>query len=113
MGAALRVPFATMPEWPGDLRRLRDAGFAVLAMTPAGDAVAVRDVVQRFGGASAGAAKFSAAARVALLLGHEGHGLSDAALEAADARVRIPMAGGVDSLNVATAAALALYELSR
>jgi tRNA G18 (ribose-2'-O)-methylase SpoU len=49
--------------------------------------------------------------RLALLLGAEGPGLTAEALAAADARVRIPMASGVDSLNVATAAAIALYHL--
>jgi tRNA G18 (ribose-2'-O)-methylase SpoU len=51
--------------------------------------------------------------RVALLIGHEGAGLSDGAFHHADIRARIPMPGGIDSLNVATAAAIALYELSR
>ena len=49
--------------------------------------------------------------RVALLLGAEGPGLSDAALAAADLRVRIPMEAGVDSLNVAAAAAVAFYAI--
>ena len=58
---------------------------------------------------------FSAAGheRVALLLGAEGDGLSRRALEAADTLVTIPMAGGVDSLNVAAASAVALWELGR
>ncbi len=58
---------------------------------------------------------FSAAGheRVALLLGAEGHGLSRGALAAADTVVTIPMAGGVDSLNVAAASAVALWELGR
>ena len=50
--------------------------------------------------------------RVALLLGTEGDGLSDAALAQADLRVRIPMAAGVDSLNVAAAAAVACYAIA-
>ena len=49
--------------------------------------------------------------RVAVLLGSEGPGLSAEAIAAADAAVRIPMAGGVDSLNVATAGAVAFYAL--
>ncbi len=49
--------------------------------------------------------------RVALVLGTEGDGLSAAALQAADVQVRIPMAGGVDSLNVAAASAVALWAL--
>ena len=51
------------------------------------------------------------AAAVALLLGNEGDGLTDGALTKADVRVRIPVDGPVDSLNVATAAAIALYHL--
>jgi tRNA G18 (ribose-2'-O)-methylase SpoU len=49
---------------------------------------------------------------VALVLGHEGDGLSVAALDACDHRMRIPVASGVDSINVAVAAAIALYELA-
>ena len=51
--------------------------------------------------------------RAALLLGAEGPGLSAAALEAADLTVRIPMSAGVDSLNVASAGALACFEVAR
>jgi tRNA G18 (ribose-2'-O)-methylase SpoU len=104
MGAALKVPFAVMPEWPGDLRALQGEGFTVVALTPAPDAEDLRNAV---------AQRLSAANRIALLLGHEGAGLSDEALRSADLRVRIPMTAEVDSLNVATAAAIALYELSR
>jgi tRNA G18 (ribose-2'-O)-methylase SpoU len=51
--------------------------------------------------------------RVAILVGAEGPGLSHAAMKASDLHVRIPMSRGTDSLNVATAAALAFYERSR
>jgi tRNA G18 (ribose-2'-O)-methylase SpoU len=70
----------------------------VAALTPAADAVPL-------------AKADLAGQRVALLLGAEGPGLSDAALAAADVRVRIPMAAGVDSLNVATAAAVAFHAI--
>lgn len=97
MGHVLQVPFAVLPEpWPESLDLLRAAGLAVAALTPAADAVPL--------GATGLAGK-----RVALLLGAEGPGLTDAALAAADVRVRIPMAPGVDSLNVATAAAVAFH----
>jgi tRNA G18 (ribose-2'-O)-methylase SpoU len=97
MGHVLRVPFAEIPgEWPASLDVLRDAGLRVAALTPSPDAVAL-------------SAAGLAGERVALLLGAEGPGLSDAALAAADVRVRIPMASGVDSLNVATAAAIAFH----
>lgn len=98
MGHVLAVPFAPMPEaWPGGLKWLRDQGFRVLALTP--------------GGSSTLRAELEAADRVALLLGSEGPGLTEEALAASDAAVRIPMAPGVDSLNVATAGAVAFYEL--
>jgi tRNA G18 (ribose-2'-O)-methylase SpoU len=105
MGHVLRVPFtelvddaATGPQWPAALDALRDDGRRLVALTPRPEAVPL------------GEAKL-AGARVALLLGAEGPGLSDAALEAADEWVRIPMAAGVDSLNVATAAAIAFNAL--
>jgi tRNA G18 (ribose-2'-O)-methylase SpoU len=51
--------------------------------------------------------------RVAILVGAEGPGLTETAMRASDIRVRIPMSRGTDSLNVATAAALAFYERVR
>jgi tRNA G18 (ribose-2'-O)-methylase SpoU len=97
MGHVLRVPFAELPgTWPASLSMLRAAGLRVAALTPAADAVPL-------------AASSLPGERVALLLGAEGPGLSAEALEAADVRVRIPMASGVDSLNVATAAAVAFH----
>ncbi len=98
MGAALQVPFASMEDWPADLRRLKALGFGLWALTPSFEARLPWQVRRP--------------ARLALVVGHEGEGLSPAALEAADARVRIPIAVGVDSLNVATAAAIALYEVA-
>lgn len=101
MGHVLRVPFTSVPEWPGALDVLRRHGFHVAALTPRSDAITLRDM------------RKAGHERVALLLGSEGHGLSRAALDAADSAVRIPMESGVDSLNVATAAAVAFYELTR
>ena len=98
LGHVLRVPFARLDPWPERLGVLRDAGFEVVALTPAPDA----EPIDRLAGA-----------RIALLLGAEGPGLSDAARDAADRRARIPMAPGVDSLNVATAAAIAFHRLGR
>ncbi|HTK62686.1 MAG TPA: RNA methyltransferase [Pseudonocardia sp.] len=101
MGHVLRVPFTELcgeEGWPAALDALRGDGRRLVALTPRPEAVPL------------GEAKL-AGARVALLLGAEGPGLSDAALEAADEWVRIPMAGGVDSLNVATAAAIAFNAL--
>lgn len=102
MGHALLVPFARLPEWPKSLYRLRDSGFRLLAMTPAGDSHALADVIPPLRDQ-----------KVALMVGAEGPGLTDVALRVSDFRVRIPMANGTDSLNVATAAALAFYERAR
>ncbi|OAT69799.1 rRNA methyltransferase [Mycobacteroides immunogenum] len=102
MGHALLVPFARLPEWPKSLYRLRDNGFRLLAMTPAGDSQDLADAIPSLRDE-----------KVALMVGAEGPGLTDVALRASDLRVRIPMANNTDSLNVATAAALAFYERAR
>lgn len=101
MGQVFAVPYAVMDRWPDGLDLVRAAGFALLALTPSAGAVPIQrlEPAQR--------------ARPALLLGAEGPGLSRAALAASDARVVIPMRRGVDSLNVATAAAVAFWELCR
>ena len=96
MGHVLRVPFVTLPRW-AELRTAL-AGFTVLALAPHPPSVPLSTVEP-------------SAPKVALLLGAEGPGLTAEALAAADTRVRIPMAPGVDSLNVATAAAIALHHL--
>jgi tRNA G18 (ribose-2'-O)-methylase SpoU len=95
MGHVLAVPFTTLTPWPGGLKLLQDNGFHVLALTP--DA--------------AGPLTAAPADRVAVLLGSEGPGLTPDAVAAADSAARIPMSGGVDSLNVATAGAVAFYAL--
>jgi len=102
MAAVLRVPFARVAPWPDGLSALRAAGFAMVALTPAAGA---RDL-------AAFARDPGRPRRLALLVGTEGGGLSAAAESMADARVRIPMAPAVDSLNLATAAGVALYELT-
>jgi tRNA G18 (ribose-2'-O)-methylase SpoU len=99
MGHVLRIPFAPLPHWPADLDHLRALGFTVLALTPQPPSVPLSDV----DGTRLG--------RTAVLLGAEGPGLTAAALAAADLRVRIPMQPGVDSLNIATAAAIAFHHL--
>ena len=101
MGGALRVPFARLPDWAGGLARLRAAGYAILALTPAASALDL---------ARLGAAR-PLPDRVALLAGAEGAGLGGQARSAADVEVRIPMAPEVDSLNVATAVGIALHHL--
>lgn len=102
MGHALLVPFARAQGWPQDLNLLRDKGFRIMAMTPEPRAEAL-----------AAAMPALAAHRVAVLVGAEGPGLTETAMRASDVRVRIPMTRGTDSLNVATAAALAFYERAR
>ena len=102
MGHALLVPYARSAEWPADLNTLQRLGFRLLAMTPASDVATLSAAMTTVRGE-----------RVAILVGAEGPGLSHAALKASDQRVRIPMSRGTDSLNVATAAALAFYERAR
>jgi tRNA G18 (ribose-2'-O)-methylase SpoU len=99
MGHVLALPFAVLPDWPGDLGRLHDAGFLTVALTPADDAVELGSVDPR------------AHPRTAVLLGAEGPGLTAAAQRAARIRARIPMRAGVDSLGVAAAAAVAFATL--
>ena len=102
MAAALRVPFARLAPWPDALAELWAEGFAIVALTPAAGAPDLAAFARDPGRAR----------RLALLVGTEGAGLSPAAEAMADARVRIPMAPGVDSLNLATATGIALYELT-
>ena len=99
MGTVFQVPWTRLPEWHEAGPGLRELGFHLAALALADDAVSLD--------------AFAAAVhpRVALLLGAEGDGLSRRALAAADTVVTIPMAGGVDSLNVAAASAVALWEL--
>jgi tRNA G18 (ribose-2'-O)-methylase SpoU len=102
-GATVALPFARLADWPRDLQRLRDAGYTGLALTPRAEAVDIGELGDRR----------PLPARLALLLGTEGRGLSAEALAAADLQVRIPMAPEMDSLNVAAAGAVALHWLSR
>ena len=101
MGEVFAVPYAKLERWPAGLDQVRESGFSVLAMTPAPDAVPIQRLTP------------AQRERVALLLGAEGPGLTAAAQSASDVRVVIPMRRGVDSLNVAAAAAVAFWELGR
>ncbi|MCM2429495.1 TrmH family RNA methyltransferase [Streptomyces sp. RKAG337] len=100
MGAVFSVPYARLDSWPRDLETVRAAGFKLLALTPADKATDIDEAAPH------------RLERVALLLGAEGDGLSTQALVAADEWVRIPMAHGVDSLNVGAAAAVAFYAVA-
>ncbi len=99
MGAVLHLPLTRLAPWPASLGWLRAAGFTLLALSPAADA----EPIDRLDPPPS--------VRVALLLGAEGPGLSPGALAVADRRVRIPMSARADSLNVAAAAAIALWAL--
>lgn len=101
MGEVFAVPYARLPSWPADLAALRAAGFRVLALTPEHSAVPMHEL------------EFASSDKLAVVLGAEGPGLSRGLMGAADQAVRIPMSGGVDSLNVAAAAAVAFYALGR
>jgi tRNA G18 (ribose-2'-O)-methylase SpoU len=101
MGQVFSVPYAYLEQWPAGLGDLRDAGFRVLALTPDPRATRLEEV------------RLADDDRAALVLGAEGPGLTEEAMAASDERVRIPMAAGVDSLNVAAAAAVACWVLGR
>lgn len=100
MGAVFSVPYARLDTWPKGLESVREAGFTLLALTPDTKARSLDEAAPH---------KMD---RVALMLGAEGDGLSTQALVAADEWVRIPMAHGVDSLNVGAAAAVAFYAVA-
>ena len=99
MGTVLQVPWTRLSDWPAGATELKDLGFHLAALALDDRAVDL-DVFAA-----------DAPERVALLLGTEGDGLSPAALSHADTTVTIPMMHGVDSLNVASASAVALYAL--
>ena len=100
MGAALTMPYAEAEPWPDVLRELGRDGWVVVGMTPSATALPVRPLALTISDRP-----------VVVVVGSEGEGLSEAALDACTHRVRIPMTNNVDSLNVATAAAIALYDL--
>ena len=102
MGHALLVPYAWATAWPDDLELLRNNDFRVLAMTPNPAAPTLATAMADLVGD-----------KVAMMVGAEGPGLKEHTMRSADVRVRIPMSRGTDSLNVATAAALAFYERAR
>lgn len=100
MGTVFQVPWTRLPEWGEASTLLHEAGFTTAALALADDAVPLRRLAA------------DPPERLALVFGAEGDGLSRSALEAADAVVTIPMRHGVDSLNVAAAAAVVLYALA-
>ncbi len=100
IATSLQVPFAVVDEWPGGLDVVRRQGYDLVALTPDAEATCLDRY--RF---------FAHGRSAALLLGNEGDGLSPDALAAADAKVRIPLESMVDSLNVATTAAIILHHI--
>lgn len=96
MGAVFSVPWTRLPDWYSALDDLAGRGFSTVALTLAEDAVPIEEAVAGLG-------------QVALVLGSEGHGLSPRWEQAATRRAIIAMESGIDSLNVAAAAAVACY----
>jgi tRNA G18 (ribose-2'-O)-methylase SpoU len=96
MGTVLQVPWTRVGDWPSIRELLADFTIVALALTD--DAVSLRD--------------FDPPERLAIALGTEGEGLTPEAIAAADTVVQIPMAHGIDSLNVAAASAVALWALA-
>jgi len=99
MGTVFQVLWTRIDPWPGEVETLRRHGFTVAALALADEAVSLDALAAH------------PPERLALVLGTEGDGLGRRTLEAADLTVQIPMAGGVDSLNVAAAAAVAMWAL--
>jgi tRNA G18 (ribose-2'-O)-methylase SpoU len=97
MGTVFQVPWTRVDPWPDGIGMLRDAGFVTAALALSEDAVSLDELEAR------------TPERLAMVLGTEGDGLRPSTVAAADLVVRIPMAGGVDSLNVAAAAAVAFW----
>jgi tRNA G18 (ribose-2'-O)-methylase SpoU len=100
MGAVFTMPYARIEDWYDALPPVSAAGFTTVALTLADDAVDLEKAVGDLD-------------KVALVLGSEGHGLSPRWEQSADRRAIIPMAAGIDSLNVAAATAVACYVTAR
>ena len=101
MGQVFSVPYAFLDDWPAGIDEVRAAGFRVLALTPDPAATDLAEL------------QVGPDEKVALLFGAEGPGLTEEVMVRSDERVRIPMAAGVDSLNVGAAAAVACWVLGR
>ena len=102
MGTVFQVPWTYLPEneWPEKaLMKLRALGFASAALALKDDSVSIDDPALK------------KEEKLALILGTEGDGLNAVTIEGCDYTVKIPMRGGVDSLNVAAAAAVAFWEM--
>jgi tRNA G18 (ribose-2'-O)-methylase SpoU len=99
MGTVFQVPWTRIEPWPTAVETLQRSGFTVAALALSDDSVALDELAA------------DPPQRLALVLGTEGHGLSHRTVASSDVVVRIPMSGGVDSLNVAAASAVAFWAL--
>jgi tRNA G18 (ribose-2'-O)-methylase SpoU len=101
MGTVFQIPWTRIADWPAGLDQLRGSGFTIAAISPTGsENVDLRQLAQ------------DPPERLALVFGTEGGGLTKHASVGADISVRIPMQGGVDSLNVAAASAVVFWSLN-
>ncbi len=100
MGAVFELPWTRLPDWYDALSDVASQGFTTVALTLAEGARPIQEVVHGL-------------AKVALVLGSEGHGLSAHWEQSAQRTAVIPMRRGIDSLNVAAASAIACYETAR
>jgi tRNA G18 (ribose-2'-O)-methylase SpoU len=99
MGTVFQVPWTRIDPWPAGLQVLRDNGFTVAAFALGDGAISLDDLAA------------NQPERLAMIFGTEGDGLSRLAVKGADLVVKIPMSGGVDSLNMAAASAVAIWAL--
>ncbi len=97
MGTVFQVPWTRLTSWPGDLAELKAHGYTTAAFALTDDSITLDALTARHD------------EKLALIFGTEGHGLKPHVLAESDLTVRIPMSGGVDSLNVASSAAVAFY----
>ena len=99
MGTVFQVPWTRINHWPAGVQVLRDHGFTVAAFALGDGAISLDDLAAH------------QPDRLAMIFGTEGDGLSRLAIKGADLVVKIPMAPGVDSLNMAAASAVAIWAL--
>lgn len=97
MGTVFQVPWTRIPEWPSGMDVLKDAGYVVAGMTLGEGAITLDELVAEDHD------------KLALVFGSEGFGITARTDALLDRRVTIPMMGGVDSLNVASASAVTFY----